>query len=292
MSFSYLAKEGLSGFGRAKLSMTVSILTTCIALILLGLFGMVSYNANRLMESIKNRVDLDVFLDEPIKQTEIDTVRLKMLAISGIDSVRYISKEEAIKKFKAEFGEDIRDVLSYNPLPASFKIILKKEYRTAARVDTISRTLKATPGINDVVYQKSLLEFLDKRTRLVYIVTFSLGIIIALSAIFLVANTIRLAIYSKRHIIETMKLVGATDTFIRTPFLIEGMLQGLLGGLCAAGFLFVLILFAQRGFASDFSEILVVEPSVYVILVLVGIGLGLFGSLISIRRFLNRPIAA
>lgn len=270
--------------------MTVSVFTTCIALILLGVFGIVSYNANRLMDSIKNRVDLDVFLDEPITQTQLDSLKTKILSISGIDSVHYISKEEAIKKFQSEFGEDIRNVLSYNPLPASYKVTFKKEFRTSAHVDIISQELKEIPGISDVIYQKSLLEFLDKRTKLVYLITFSLGLIIALSAIFLVANTIRLAIYSKRNIIETMKLVGATHSFIRTPFLIEGMIQGFLGGLLAAGFLFAIITFAQRQLTADLSDILVVEPSLYAMIAGAGIILGLFGSIVSIRRFLNKAV--
>ncbi len=290
MSVSYILREGFSGFQRAKLSMAVSIITTGIALILLGVFGIVRYNAGRLVDSIRNRVDLDVFLDEPIRATALDSLKMKILAIRGIESARYISKEEAVKRFQTEFGEDIRNVLSYNPLPASFKIQFAREYRTAAHVDTISQTLKAIPGISDVIYQKSLLDFLDKRARIVYLVTLSLGIIIALSALFLVANTIRLAIYSKRNIIETMKLVGATPGFIRTPFLIEGIIQGFIGGVLAAAFLYAVITLAQGQLSSEFSDMLIVDPALYGLLILAGIVLGLFGSLVSIRRFLYKAV--
>jgi cell division transport system permease protein len=271
--------------------MTVSIITICIALILLAIFAIVTSNANRLLDSIRNRVELEVFLEEPVTQPTIDSLKFQIEHVKGIDTIHYISKEEAARIFKQEFGEEIAGVLNFNPLPPSFKISLKKEYRTAVQAEAVSKTLGAIPGIADVIYRKSLLEFLDKRTKTVFLFTLSLGLIISLSAIMLVSNTIRLAIYSKRAIIETMKLVGATRYFIRTPFIIEGIVQGCIGGVIAVAIVFGMVLLAQKQLTTELADILIVDPRLYLLIVVAGVFLGTLGSLLSIRRFLHRSIA-
>ncbi|MGD0338498.1 MAG: permease-like cell division protein FtsX [Bacteroidota bacterium] len=291
MSTAYILREGFSGFQRAKLSMTISIITICIALILLAIFAIVTSNANRLIDSIRNRVELEVFLEEPVTQTVIDSLRMQIQQVKGIDTLRFVSKEEAARVFKQEFGEDITSVLNFNPLPPSFKISLKNGYKTAAHVEAISKRISAIPGITDIIYRKSLLEFLDKRTKTVFLITLSLGLIISLSAIMLVSNTIRLAIYSKRAIIETMKLVGATRSFIRTPFIIEGIIQGFIGGVVATGIVFGLVLFAQKQLTAELADILIVDPMLYALIAAAGIFLGMIGSMISIRRFLSKSFA-
>jgi cell division transport system permease protein len=289
VSTAHILREGLSGFRRAKLSMAVSIITICIALILLAIFTIITSNANRLIDSIRNRVELEVFLEEPVTQPMIDSIRGQLLQVIGIDTLRFVSKEEAARIFKQEFGEEITSVLRFNPLPPSFKISLKSGYKTAAQAETVSKRITAIPGIADVIYRKNVLEFLDQRTKTVFLITLSLGLIISLSAIMLVSNTIRLAIYSKRTIIETMKLVGATRNFIRTPFIIEGIVQGFIGGVLAAGIVFGIVLFAQKQLSAELADIIIVDPRIYVLIVVVGIFLGMMGSMISIRRFLSRP---
>lgn len=291
MSTAYIVREGFSGFKRAKLSMTVSIITICIALILLSIFAIVTSNANRLIDSIRNRVELEVFLEEPVAQPMIDSIRVQIQQVRGIDTLRFVSKEEAARVFKQEFGEEITSVLNFNPLPPSFKISIKNEYRTAEQVETISKRITAIPGIGDVIYRKNLLEFLDQRTKTVFLITFSLGLIISLSAVMLVSNTIRLAIYSKRAIIETMKLVGATRRFIRTPFIIEGVVQGFIGGVVASGIVFGMVFIAQKQLTTELADILIVDPKLYGFIVVVGIFLGMIGSMISIRRFLSKSTA-
>ena len=135
-------------------------------------------------------------------------------------------------------------------------------------------------------YRKDLLEVLDQQTSTVYSISFGLGMIIGLSAIFLVANTIRLAIYAKRKIIRTMELVGATFMFIRTPFLLEGILQGLIGGLIAAGAFYFLLTYAASFFPS-FSEYLAIDRLFYVFVIAAGLLLGLLGGIIAVVRFIR-----
>ena len=233
---------------------------------------------------------MEAFLDEPITDQTYPFIQKRIMQIDGIKEVRFISKTEAAKIFKEEFGEDINSVLNFNPLPASFKIFLEQEYKNADSAGVISKRLKEIGGINEGIYRKTLLELLDRRARLFVMISLGIGIALTIGSIFLVSNTIRLAIYSKRKIINTMKLVGATASFIRLPFLIEGLMQGLLGGLFASGIIFIVVYYAAMLLGHELGEFVLVEPYFYGIIAGTGILLGLLGSLISVRRFIGEII--
>ncbi|HTO95243.1 MAG TPA: permease-like cell division protein FtsX, partial [Bacteroidota bacterium] len=197
----------------------------------------------------------------------------------------------ALKIFRQETGDDISKVLDFNPLPPSFKITLREPYRTAAKTLTVYEKVSAIPGVDTVLYRRTLLELIDKRATSIDRVMLWLGIAVSLTAIFLTANTIRLAIAAKRRLIRTMELVGATRAFIRLPFLIEGALQGLFGGAAAAGLMVLLFEYASRLASEEFAPYLRMPTVFYVSVVAVGILLGLAGSTISVLRFV-RPAAA
>jgi cell division transport system permease protein len=287
MSLSYTVKESFSGFTRTKLSTAISIVTIGISLLLLGVFAVITINASRFIEMLRAKVELEAFLQEPISRDRIGQLSNSVLKIEGVDSLTYVSKEDAAAIFKKEFGEDIKSVLEFNPLPPSFKIYLKPEYRTLEAVEKIYNQLMAIKGIDEIIYRRELLELIDRRTKTINNITLSLGILISISAILLVSNTIRLAIYAKRRIIRTMELVGATSMFIRLPFLIEGLLQGVLGGVIASGLLYFLLEYTTRYFAADFSVYLQMPQMFYAAVVGAGVALGLIGAVISIVRFMR-----
>ena len=291
MSISYTIRESLSGFRRTKLSSTLSIATICISLLLLGVFAAISINASRLIQNLRSRLEMEAFLQEPIGEDEIAPLQSRVEAIEGVEKVVYVSKDEAAKIFKQEFGEDINKVLDFNPLPPSFKITLQEPYRTSERTAAIYERLMALQGIESVVYRRTLLELIDQRARSINKVMLGLGIAVSLSAIFLVGNTIRLSSSAKRNLLRTMELVGATGGFIRRPFVLEGSLQGLLGGIIAAAIL--KIAFEQlAGFAStEFAPYLKMPLLFYVAVAIAGTVLGLIGSIFSVLRFV-RPSAA
>jgi cell division transport system permease protein len=291
MSLSYTLRESVSGFTRTKLSSAVSILTICISLLLLGVFGILSINASRFIDALRDKVELEAFLEEPLSDEEISTLQAAVASIDGVEEVRFVSKDEAARIFKEEFGEDITTVLDFNPLPPSFKIRLDPESRTAAEAQRINDRLLTITGISEVVYRKGLIELIDRRTEAVNSLTLGLGILVSLSAIVLVSNTIRLAIHAKRRIIETMSLVGATSTFIRLPFLLEGIIQGFLGGLLAAGILYLAFDRAIPFLSPELGAFLGIEPIFYAAVAVAGTALGLFGSAISVTRFI-RPSGA
>jgi cell division transport system permease protein len=290
MHLGYIVREGFSGFKRAKLSMFAAVLTICISLLLLSTFTLLAVNANRVVESLREKVEMEAFLADFLNPAETNALRDSLAFLQGVREVRYVSKEEAAEIFKAEFGEDIKRVLDFNPLPASIKIYLKDGYRTAQKAEEIAERIRTMRGVEDVIYRKTLLEMLDRRATTLLRIVLGIGVFITISSVFLVANTIRLAIYAKRKIVQTMKLIGATKSFIRLPFLLEGLVQGLLGGGLAAGLLYLLFEYVGQWFASELSDFLKVEMITYGLVVAVGCLLGLFGSMISIRRFIGESV--
>jgi cell division transport system permease protein len=291
MSFTYTFKESFSGFSRTKLASAVSIATICISLLLLGLFAVITVNAARFVQEIRNRVELEVFLQEPVSQEGIESLQRTVAGLEGVASLVFVSKDEAARVFREEFGEDILSVLDFNPLPPSFRIALKPSHTSTQGTRGVSDRIASLPGVESVVYRKALIELIDKRTESVNSITLWLGVLISLSAILLVSNTIRLAIYAKRRLIETMELVGATWGFIRLPFVVEGMVQGLIGGVLASGILYTLVEYALPAVAADLAVYVRMDTYFYVLVLVAGTALGLLGSLISVFRFI-RPAAS
>lgn len=290
MHFGYLFKEGLSGFRRAKLSTVAAVFTICISLLLLSFFSILLINANRVIEGLRDKVELEIFLADYLTKEETSALHSRMTALEGVREVRYVSKEEAAEIFRQEFGEDINRVLDFNPLPASFKVFLKDGYKNVAGAEKVYEAAKELKGVEDVIYRKSLLEMLDQRAQTFLWLALGIGVFIAVSAIFLVANTIRLAIYAKRKIIQTMKLIGATRMFIRIPFVLEGFLQGLFGGLLAAAIVFLAFQYLGQFLSIQLTELVSVDQATYGIIVAMGCLLGILGSVLSIRRFIGETV--
>lgn len=291
MRFGYLVREGVSGFKRAKLAMFSAIITIAVSLLILSFFLILLVNANSVIESLRDRVEMEAFLRDGLTTSERDSVEGRLLLVDGVRAVSFISKDSAAAIFREEFGEDISRVLDFNPLPASFKIYLQGEFRTAAGAEKVYTEVIAVEGVEEVIYRKTLLELLDRRATIVLWISLGIGVFITISSVFLVANTIRLAIYNKRKIIQTMKLMGATRSFVRIPFLLEGLIQGLVGGMLAASIVFLVFEFLARYVSPDLIDLVRVEVVSYAIIVGMGCVLGLLGSLISIRRFIGEGVS-
>lgn len=290
MALFYTVKEGFSGFKRARLSSVITIFTMTISLLLLGLFAIIYRNTNQIIQSFRDKVEMETFLSVEIDSVETERIRADLLNVSGVASAAYISKEEAARIFKKEFGEDINAVLDFNPLPASFKVRLTPEYKNSDSAKAVYEALTKVPGVDDVVYRKALLEILDRRVKVFIGASAAIGATLLIATIFLISNTIRLTIYAKRKMINTMKLVGATRQFIRMPFLIEGMLHGLVGGLLSAGLIWSIVYVAKNFISAELSEFFLVEFYFYGIMIASGILLGLLGSSWSVKRFISENI--
>lgn len=279
----YSVAEGFKGLRRAKFSAFVSISTIFLSLLLIGVFTIFILNAKRLVNQVQSRLELEIFIDNSYTIDQIDDLKDRIIKINEIDSVRYISKEEAAAIFKQEFGKDIFEILDDNPLPSSFQVKLKSNFRSAVNAKQISDKLSKFEGVDQVFYRQDLLLVLERYIKIFVIIMFGIGLLLGIGSIFLVSNTIKLIILSRGTIIEIMKLVGATRRFIRSPFVVEGIIQGLIGG-CFAALFFDLII---RIIKLEIPGLILINPRRYLFLIILGIFLGLVGSLMSLRKFLK-----
>ena len=290
MSFTYTFKESLAGFKRNRAATLITIFTVSIALLLLGVFTIITINFGQVVDQIRGRMDVEVFLKEGLTLDQHRQTGLQLKAIRGVEDATYISKEKAAEIFHKEFGENYGDMLDVNPLPASFQLKIHEGYINADSIAAIQKKALRLKTVDDVVYRKALLALIDRRAQAFSYATLFIGIVLGLSAIILVANTIRLTIYAKREIIRTMKLVGATSMFIRMPFVIEGLLHGLAGGIIASALLGVSYAFFIAPISEDLLLNIPVNFSFYLFLVGLGALLGLIGSVLSIGRFLREAL--
>ncbi len=287
MSFSYTIRESFSGFRRARFSTALAVFTLWIALVLLGLFVVFSINTQRLVQVVRAKIEMEAFLQQPVNTEDLRRIEHSVASTPGVDSIHYVSKEEAARIYEEETGENIYHVLNFNPLPPSIKIFLKTDYTTVPKARQLFQKFSSIAGVDTVRYRSDLVEVIDAKTSTIDRITLGVGSFIMLSALLLVANTIRLSIYAKRHIIRTMELVGATTMFIRLPFLIEGLMQGFLGGLLASGFLYLAIERFTHYLSEDVAMFVHMQPWFYGAVVIGGLVLGLVGSVASVSRFLG-----
>jgi cell division transport system permease protein len=288
MNAAYILKESFSGFQRAKLSSAISVATIAVSLVLLGAFITVTLSAARVLERIRSRVEVEFFLSDALSKQASENLLRKIKDDPSVASATYISKEAAAKIFQKEFGEKIEEILGTNPLPQSIKASLKPDYATLDSLEQFVRDISDYEGVVEARYNKEFLVNLDSNARLLFSITAGLGVMISLASIALVSNTIRLAIYAKRDIIKTMKLVGATFGFIQLPFLIEGILQGLAGGAIAAALMFALMALLRNSYGDIYDALELPTLLLYGLLLALGCLLGFFGSFFSARRFINQ----
>lgn len=283
MTFLFTIKEGFKGFGRARLSTTITIISVAFALLLIGYFIMFSININNLIGDVRSKIELDVFLIPAINETDGLKIKQQIERIEGINGADLISKEEAARKFEKEFGRNVIDVLGTNPLPVSCTVKIKEGYQNVVSINGIVREIEKINGVDEVVYQRDLLSVIDRYINLIYIIAGSIGFLLIVIAVVLLYNTIRLTILARRDIIEIMKLVGATASFIRRPFVVEGFMQGLIGALIACLLLFLSLLMVQQWI----YPYAVGRPEVYAFLVIFGMLIGLFSSRLSVSKHLS-----
>lgn len=230
----FLLKESFSGYRRFKISFILSIFSLFVALSLLGLFAYLFLNAKLLVDDVKNRVEIEAFFKETITESTAQNIQEQIQNWEGISQVHLITKNEAKNRFLLETGIDFKDILTYNPLPASVSIEVRENYLTRNFIEDLKIKLLESGAISDVVFNQQFLDLIESRASAfqnILIVVFS---IVMLATIILISNTIRLALYNKIDVINTMRLVGATHNFIKLPFLIEGIIVGVLSGIFAA----------------------------------------------------------
>ncbi len=275
--------EGIKGLTKARLATILSITSITLVIILLAIFTIFIMNLNSWVGSFREKIELEVFLENGAKEENISQISEGLTSISGIQKSEFINKENAAKRFKSEFGQDIFEILTFNPLPESFIITLDDTARNLNSVNRISKRIESLPFIEDIVYQKLLLESIDKYVTYIFLGAFFVGLIIILITVALIYNTIRLTIYARRDTIYIMRLVGATQGFIRMPFIIEGLLQGLISSALASVIVYYFVKFI-RHFVYPF---LIFDNYVFIFLIVFGVFLGLISASMGVTKFLK-----
>lgn len=291
MKIKYLISEAFRGLRAAKISTLATVFTITLSLILIIIFVTLSINSSKLIKSIKDKVEIEVFLTDDITNDEINDLREKIRSIGGVRNITYISKNDAAKIFESEWGKEMLDVLESNPLPASLRINLYDEYKSLERMSRMKTQIAAYQKVDDITYPEKYLETIEKNSSIILTVNLISLIIISLSSIFLVSNTIRLVIASRKKLIDLLKLLGAKSSFIVTPFLIEGFILGLIGAAISGIILIGLDYYVSSKLLNNGLKMSILTPEYIIYTAAIGIFLGIFGSAISVKRFLKKEKA-
>ncbi len=228
MSLKYVLKEGFAGIRRAKLAASTSIFSLFVAILLLGILSRVAYNVYVQAMSIKDLIEVEVFLFDVDEETR-DRIENSLQNREFVLSVSYISKDSASAVMKRDFGPGVEELVDLNFLPASFRLKVDTD-AGAPQIESLVSSIQNLRGVDEVQYNEGLLRIMESNLNLLSLIGGGIGLLILLASVILVYNTIRLTIYAKRELIRAMKLVGATNGFIRSPFIVEGILQGVLAG--------------------------------------------------------------
>lgn len=287
----YFIKEVYTSFKRNIWMTLASIFTVVLSLFILGFFSIVILNLNKMADTLESQVQISVYLKDDLSQEEIDETKETLSKIEGLQDIKFTTREEAMKNFKERLGDQqfLLDALDdTNPLPNSFSLTVT----SPQQVKTIADTAAALDSVESASYSQDIINHLFNLTHLIRLIGVALIILLTGAAIFIISNTICLTVFARRKEIAIMKYVGATDWFIRWPFLLEGICLGFIGGGLATIFLYIVYNQVTQEIyeAMAFFPLIPQHPFIdYISLAILvaGIIIGALGSTISLKRFLK-----
>jgi cell division transport system permease protein len=287
----YFIKEVYTSFKRNIWMTLASIFTVVLSLFILGFFSIVILNLNKMADTLESQVQISVYLKDDLSQEEIDETKETLSKIEGLQDIKFTTREEAMENFKERLGDQqfLLDALDdTNPLPDSFSLTVT----SPQQVKTIADTAAALDSVESASYSQDIINHLFNLTHLIRLIGVALIILLTGAAIFIISNTIRLTVFARRKEIAIMKYVGATDWFIRWPFLLEGICLGFIGGGLATIFLYIVYNQVTQEIyeAMAFFPLIPQHPFIdYISLAILvaGIIIGALGSTISLKRFLK-----
>ena len=287
----YYIREVFISLRRNNWMSVASIGTVAVSLFIFGMFLMMVMNMNKLAENMESQVQINVYLLDKVDREQARDIEKDLKEIEGVESVGFITKDEAMERFKDRLGDQktLLDALDEtNPLPDSFEVTVTNP----DLVKTAAEKMEKLDGVECAKYGQDVMEHLFEITRLLRIFGFTLMLVLAFATLFIISNTIRLTVFARRKEIAIMKYVGATDWFIRWPFVMEGMVLGLFGSIIAA----MVLRTAYTAMAEKVYDTLAFFPLIpeqpfltYITIVVVisGMVVGAIGSAVSIKKFLK-----
>ena len=289
----YFLRKALGNIWINPFLSLVTLSTISISMLILGLFSLIYLNVQQSLHQMGGELQITAYLQETISSEQAEVLRSKVADWPEVEGITYISKEQALARFRSQLREyaGILEGLKENPLPASLELTLMPQYGRSGNIKELSTRLGRLPGVAEVQYGRKWMAKLRVFVEVMKLVGITVGGLLLIATIFVISNTIKLTFYSRREELEIMRLVGATDFFIKAPFLIEGLLHGLGGALLAAGglSLLILFLFSHLDLPLRLAVMAGSLPTGQLLAGFLGLGLllGVLGSMVSLRRFLR-----
>ena len=282
----FLFAEGFRNLLRHKLTVFSAVFSVFLTMLIIGSLLIVRKNTNKLIYYLRTKYKIEVFFESDLaKEAALDVVK-KIDSFPGVRNTTFIDRENATKIFEKQFGENILDYIQRNPLPMSCVINLNRTGEDELDIMPIVTRIESLSGIDNIEHQGKLIQriegFNNRFTRILFFVCIGIMLI----TISIISNTIKLTIYAKKDLIQDLHIIGATNTFVKVPFLIEGILQGFIGSFIA---FLVLLLCLQIGnnILTQFSSMTIrMDPAAASFMLLIGISISFIGSLRAVARFL------
>jgi len=292
----YFTRTSLSGLRTSTVTSVVSATTIGVALVLVGAFVLLLRNMEGLLDTFGDDLRVTAYLDDALDPLAHPALADRVSTIEGVQEVELVSKEEALRRFQEGVGRTtgLLAALEENPLPASLEVSLSDARRTPEGLRVVVESLDGLPGVADLAYGQEWVEGYARVVGLVRGMALGVGCVLALATLLIVANTIRLAVYARRDELEILSLVGASRPFIATPFLVEGAIQGALGGVLAVAVLYALFRLALPEIEAGLTLLLGFSEPRFLgfrgVLNLIGAGavLGLLGSAVAVIQGLRK----
>ncbi len=272
----------------------VTVITIFLSILIVSAFVLFFVNANDYMNSWKKGIKIIAYLKPDIGEANLVDIKSKIQGLYGVAEAKFISKEEAMKRLREQIKRQssLLDGLNENPLPDAFEIRLAGQSSNSEKIENLAVQIESLPEIDNVEYGQRWIGRFVKVFELFRLTGYAMSSIFFIAAVFIVANTIRLVIYSRHEEIEIMRLIGATDRFIKAPFYIEGIIQGALGGIIGLAALFATFIYistnVEPGLSSDLLHIRFFSLRLSITIILCSMLVGWLGCFISLRQFLKQ----
>lgn len=272
-------------FVNAKITSTISV---TLVLILLGMTILIWFLGNGLSSYVKENISFSVILDTDINDAQIQRIRKNIDGQPFVKSSRFVSKEEAKEQLIIDLGEDPEELLGYNPAYDAIEIFIFSEYANADSIAYISNTIRDQSNVSDLLYRQEAIDMINDNISKITAVLLVISIVLVFISFALIRNTIRLSIYSKRFIINTMKLVGANGSFIRKPFIRSNVVTGILAGILANISILLILVYFNRSYTELRAFVNLFELGVvFGIVVFMGIFISVLATHFAVNRYLK-----
>ena len=272
----------------------VTIVTISISILIASAFTLFFVNANAIVNSWKKGIRIMVYLKPNTPEIKVTEIKRNILEMKGVKDVRFISNKEALQRLKNQMKRQssLLDNLKENPLPDAFEIQLVESFQNQEKIEKLAGRLESLQPVDEVEYGQVWLGRFTNILNLFRLTGFAMGSLFLLATVLIVANTIRLVFYSRQKEVEIMRLVGATDGFIKAPFYIEGLIQGALGGIVGLGALFILFMLISsnmgQGLTSSFFTIRFLSWDTFLGIWICSMFVGRIGCFVSLKQFLKQ----